>query len=398
MSLIDLLSSEECWRDFYNYKASLACQKPFLKDLKEYILNKKYLSVIETINNGDQFPLPNRSVISKMSSEKKRVVYVYPKAECTVLKLLTHLLLRQYDSIFADNLYSFRPHVTAKDAIKNLLKNSNISKKYSYKVDISNYFNSINIDTFLPILKNTLTDDDRLYTFLSSLLTEKRVYDRGKVIAEDKGIMAGTPQSAFYANLFLNDLDHYFFNNNITYARYSDDIIVFGNTQEQVNTYANRINKHLSDLGLNINTSKEIFSSPSDGFVFLGFKVNGNVVDIAPATIQKLKSKMRRKARALVRWKDRNGIDGESAAKAFIRVFNKKLLDTPEDSELSWSHWFFSVINTSVSLNEIDLYAQDCIRYIISGKRTKSRFNVKYDNIKKLGYKSLVHEYYNYEK
>ena len=118
------------------------------------------------------------------------------------------------------------------------------------------------------------------------------------------------------------------------------------------------------------------------------------MIDIAPATIRKLKQKMRRKARALQRWCQRNGIDGERAAKAFLRIFNRKLLESPRDSELSWSCWFFSVINTADSLREIDAYAQDCVRYLVSGRRTKARYNVRYEDMKALGYRSLVHEYY----
>ena len=75
-------------------------------------------------------------------------------------------------------------------------------------------------------------------------------------------------------------------------------------------------------------------------------------------------------------------------------MFNRKLLDTPEDNDLSWSSWFFSVITTTESLKIIDLYAQDCIRFIISGKRNKKRFDTRYSDIKKLGYRNLVHEYY----
>ena len=44
--------------------------------------------------------------------------------------------------------------------------------------------------------------------------------------------------------------------------------------------------------------------------------------------------------------------------------------------------------------NEIDLYAQDCIRVIISRTHKKSKYNVKYEKIKELEYKSLVNEYY----
>ena len=79
-------------------------------------------------------------------------------------------------------------------------------------------------------------------------------------------------------------------------------------------------------------------------------------------------------------------------------MFDRKLLDAPADNELSWSRWFFPVITTDKSLREIDRYAQDCLRFLLSGKRTKARFNVRYEDLKSLGYRSLVHEYYGFEK
>ena len=89
-----------------------------------------------------------------------------------------------------------------------------------------------------------------------------------------------------------------------------------------------------------------------------------------------------------------SGSAPSAPAAAFIRVFNRKLLESPEGSELSWSYWFFSVINTADSLQEIDAYAQDCLRFLVSGKRTKGRYDVRYEDLKKLGYRSLVNAYY----
>lgn len=129
--------------------------------------------------------------------------------------------------------------------------------------------------------------------------------------------------------------------------------------------------------------------------MFLGFRCSHSEIDIAPATVKKIKAKMHRKSRALLRWRKRNDIEGEKAASAFIRIFNKKLLDDPMDNELTWSCWFFSLINTDKSLKIIDQYAQDRIRYIISGTNKKSRFNVRYKDMKNLGYKSLVNAYYD---
>ena len=191
-------------------------------------------------------------------------------------------------------------------------------------------------------------------------------------------------------------MDRYFADLGVPYARYSDDVIVFAPTKEETEEMADKIRKFLAEYGLAVNPDKEKFSTPSDGFTFLGFSVKGDVVDIAPATVQKLKGKMRRKAKGLLRWSKRADVDGEKAAAAFIRIFNRKLLEGPKDNELTWSFWFFPVINTSESLHVIDLYAQECVRYIISGKRTKARYNVRYEDMKKLGLRSLVHEFYEH--
>ncbi len=392
--MLEKLSREDVWNSFFDYRAGLAGGSAGLEELRSFIDSAGYLRVYQEITEGRDFPLPSKSVISKSSSEKKRTVYSYPPEENMVMKLLTYLVLRRYDGLFSPALYSFRPGRCAKDAVRRLISDPAVKNMYSYKADISNYFNSVDISLLQPELEAALEDDRELYEFLSRLLREPCVMDRGKRIYEKKGIMAGTPISSFYANLFLRGLDEYFCEKGIKYIRYSDDIIVFGNSEEDTEEYAGYIREYLSGRGLSVNPQKEVFSSPEEGWSFLGFSYRRGTVDISSVTVKKIKAKMRRKSRALLRWRERNNISGEKAAAAFIRIFRRKLLESPKDNELSWSFWFFSVINTADSLREIDRYAVDCIRYIITGTRRKSRFRVGYEDIKKLGFVSLVNSYY----
>jgi len=398
MSLIDLLGDKDTWEKFYEYKTSLRCPKSVAAGIRRFIDEEGYIPVCEKIASGDQFALPEKAVISKMSSAKKRVVYTYPEAENTVMKLLTYLVLRKYDGLFARGLYSFRPGRNAKDAVRKLIAVPAGEKRYYYKADIHDYFNSVPVERITPFIKSAVQDDEKLCYFLCEILEEPYVISEGERVAERKGIMAGTPLSSFFANIYLADLDEHFEKEGAVYARYSDDIIVFGDSEEKVKDYAEFIRSFIREKGLEINPDKENYGSYEDGWTFLGFSFSGNTIDIAPVTVKKLKGKMRRKRDALKRWQKRNEHSGEDAARAFIRVFNRKLLESPGGSDLTWSMWFFSLINTTESLKEIDLYAQDCIRYLVSGSHRKSRFNVRYEDIKKLGYKSLVHEYYAYNK
>lgn len=394
MSLIDNLFEKSYWERFYEYKSGLKCSKRFKKELREFVDSEAYLEYEQSVKSLTDLPLPSKSIISKMSSQKKRTVYKYPYNFNMLLKLLTYLTLRKYNHIYTSNLYSFRPGVCAKDAIMAICRTKDIRKMYSYKIDVSDYFNSIPVEKICLELEKNITDDDKLLSFMKTLLREERVISEGKIIEEQKGIMAGTPIASFYANLYLKDLDKYFKDKRVLYARYSDDIIVFAKSESEIREYQETILEFLKNRGLTVNPSKEVFASPEDGFTFLGVQVKDGDIDIAPASVTKLKQKMRRKARALDRWRRREGIDSTKAAAAFIRIFNHKLLEVNEDSDLTWSLWFFPVITTSKSLHEIDLYAQELLRFLISGTHTKSRFNVRYEDLKSLGYRSLVNEYY----
>ncbi len=396
MSLTDKLFEESSWERFFKYKSDLRCSKRFTKELREFIDKKKYLEYAGAVSSLTGLPLPSKAVISKMSSQKKRTVYKYPYEFNMILKLLTYMTLRKYDHIFSPCLYSFRPGICAKDAIDSVCRVRNLHKLYSYKIDVSDYFNSIPVDRICAILDETIKDDDKLLNLMKTLLCEERVISGDNIITEKKGIMAGTPIASFYANLYLKDLDEMFSSKGILYARYSDDIIVFADNEKDIEKYRQMILDHLSSKGLAVNPDKEAFSRPDDGFCFLGIEVKNGDVDIAPASVKKLKQKMRRKARALDRWRHREGIDGTKAASAFIRIFNHKLLEENEDSDLTWSLWFFPVITTSKSLHEIDLYSQELLRFLISGKHNKSRYDVRYEDLKSLGYKSLVNEYYKH--
>lgn len=395
MSLLDRLSQESTWRSFIEYRSRLAVSKGFVRELCAFADSRAYLPVCEAIEAGGEYPLPRRSVISKLGTEKKRVVYTYPDDWNTVIKLLTYLMIRKYDGLFSDGLYSFRAGRTAKDAVRRLTRTKGIWDMCSYKVDVSNYFNSVPTSQLVPMMQSALADDPRLAEFLKALLEEPCVLDGGERIREEKGIMAGTPLSAFYADLYLSELDRHFAELGVPYARYSDDIIVFGQTQQETERHAEFIRGFLAKRGLKVNPAKESFTAAGESWCFLGFVCSRERIDIAPATVKKLKQKMRRKTRALSRWSSRTGAGGEKAAAAFIRIFDRKLLQSPHDNELSWSCWFFSVITTPDTLHELDRYAQDCVRYLITGSRTKSRFNARYGDLKRLGLRSLVAAYYS---
>ncbi len=394
MGILNRLNDENEWNSFLLYKIEQGnLSEKDATDLASFIENKEYAPIVEKMLNGSSFSIPKKSLISKSKVNKKRAVYTFSREENYILKLITYLL-REYDDVFAPNLYSFRKERGVKRATKDIQKINNLNERYVYKVDISNYFNSVDISILKPQLKRALNNDDSLYKFIIKMLENPYACFDGNIIEEEKGIMAGVPISTFLANLYLSELDFYFYENHIPYMRYSDDIIVFAESEQQLSQCIAIIKNCLKNRKLTVNEEKEVISNPNEEWTFLGFSYFQGKIDISLASFEKLKAKMRRKARALSRWADKKGVPREKAAKVFIKRFNAKLYDNPIHNDLTWARWFFPIINTDKTLKLIDSYMLECIRYLATGRRTKAKYNCKYDEIKALGFRSLVNEYY----
>ena len=360
-----------------------------------FVEKEAYLPLAEKMAKGEGLGIPERKIVNKMGTGKKRVVYSFAPNEMLMLKLMAFLLYK-YDDRFAPNCYAFRRGKKAHDAIVSINKAIQGQRMWAYKLDIHDYFNSISIPILLPLLEEMLSDDPQLFRFFENMLTNPKVLNK-VVVEEQHGVMAGTPTSPFLADVYLNEVDHYFCQHNIVYARYSDDIILFAPDFETLQQYKATLMDFLAKYQLEVNPEKERIYSPNEPFDFLGFKCHGRNIDISEATRQKMKGKIRRTTKALLRWKNRNHMEAEKAMKALISQFNRKFFESDDPETLTWSRWFFPLINRTDGLKEIDHYLQQSIRFLGTGKYGKSNYKIDYEMIKALGYKSLVNEFYKFK-
>ena len=398
MSLIDLMDNADVWQEFYLYKQQKGhLNKHDDEELAKIIEQAVYRPIVKRIRDGEHFGYPTKHLINKLGTNKKRVVYCFALQEMWVLKLLAFLLFA-YDDHQPRGCYSFRRDYGAHKAIRTIVCTPSINTMWCYKLDISDYFNSIQIPLLLPILADVISDDPQLLGFLTTLLTADRAYINGVLTEEKRGVMAGTPTSPFLANLYLREMDDFFIAQGLPYARYSDDIIVFANSIEEIDCCKAQINELLKAHGLIINKKKEQLVSPGEKWDFLGVSYHSGTIDLSGSTKDKLKGKIRRKSRALHRWMLRKDAEPERAMKALIRVFNRKFYEGGDANDLTWSRWFFPLINSSDGLKEVDAYLQLYIRYVASGHFRHANYRVDYQTLKHMGYRSLVHEYYSSRK
>lgn len=395
MSILEELNEDAVWDSFLQYKL----EKNHLSAREQekwavFIGERKYRRITEHLTEPEfTFDYPVKICVNKSGTRKKRTVYSFGETESMVLKCMAFLLYR-YDDKISAGCYSFRKNTSAKDAISSILKIPHLKQKFSFKADISNYFNSIPTKQLLAVLGEVITDDGELLSFLTGLLSAGKAYDNGVLVEEDRGAMAGIPIAPFLANIYLLSLDKAFAERGIPYFRYSDDILFFADTQEELTECRDLLQTHIQKKGLKLNPEKITVTLPGEPWEFLGFCYKEGRIDLSQVTKNKLKAKIRRKAHSLYRWRIRKNVDFERTARAMIYTFNRKFYDDTDENRFTWSRWFFPVLSTDEGLKELDAYFVQYIRYLSSGRHYKGNYRVRYEQIKELGYRSLVNEYY----
>jgi len=396
-SILTQLTQQNTWEEFLAYrllKGRFTWHE--FEEADRYVEKEAYLQLAEKTLRGESLGIPTKKNVNKMGTGKKRVVYSFAPDEMLILKLIAFKLY-DYDHCFPPNCYAFRRGIKASDAVLNIIRMLKGQNMWAYKLDIHNYFNSISIDILLPMLEKMLTGDPLLFRFFKNMLTDDRAIYNGETINERHGVMAGIPTAPFLADVYLKEVDQYFYDANIIYARYSDDIIMFAPNLETLETYKKQMASFIMQYQLEINPDKEKIYSPDEAYEFLGFKCHDRDIDISEATKKKMKGKIKRATKSMKRWSIKKGLEPEKAMKGLINHFNRVFFENDDKDGLTWSRWFFPIINNTNGLKEIDHYLQQNIRYLSTGKHNKTNFRTDYNQLKLLGYKSLVNEFYKYK-
>ena len=394
MSILEECKRREVWEDFRDEKKKRdQLTKRELKELDAFLYDERYRNFTDL----SSFPLPEKKTLMKRGSSKKRIVYTYPEEETWLLKLISHLLYR-YDDKIPENCYSFRKHYTAKTAWDDIRKRKDIDQKYVLKLDIHDYFRSMDTEILYNLLKEIIDDDEELLSFFSLILNQDACIEKGEVISEKRGAMPGVPVSSFFANVYLKDLDLYFLKQAIPYLRYSDDILVFADSKDEIDAIYEYITAFLKEMKLTLNEEKYSLSLPGEPFEFLGFRYEKGEIDLSRVTVTKMKAKIRRKARSLYRKKTRKNLSYEKAARELISHFDRVFYDIYGTGAFTWIRFYFPVITTDEGLKEIDECMREYLRYLKSGRHYKGNYSVIYEKLKELGYTPVLAEYYRWKK
>ncbi len=178
--------------------------------------------------------------------------------------------------------------------------------KYVLKCDIKKYFLNIDHVILYSQVSKRIKCPDTLW------LVKKIIHSRdggGEVeyfpgdtifspLERNKGIPIGNLTSQFFANLYLNDFDH-FVKEELRakyYIRYCDDFVVFGNSKMILNNIKSNIIQYLETLRLRLHENKSRVYRTTDGVDFLGYRIFPDRTFVRKGNIKRYRKKLRKMA------------------------------------------------------------------------------------------------------
>jgi len=224
---------------------------------------------------------------------KERTISVAPFRDRVVHHALVGVLEPVIDRRFIYDTYANRKAKGTRRAVR---RAQDFSRHYRYylKTDVAKYFDSIDHHVLLDILARSVKD--RQVIALVSRIAANSDRSRGR--DEGKGLPIGNLTSQFFANLYLDPLDHHVKDESgcRAYVRYMDDMVFFSNCGDDLKKMRVRVQVFLADrLRLRLKESATLLNTTAHGLPFLGFRIFPGTIRVRQENLRRLKKNMKRR-------------------------------------------------------------------------------------------------------
>ena len=155
---------------------------------------------------------------------KRRSIVQMNGLDRLILRSLSQLFQEEWEPYLSPHSFAFRKDRGLHGAVKQLVSYVSQGCEWVAEIDIQNYFDSINQERLLTILRERIEDN--------ALIKLIHHYLRVKLIKEDsaeiktRGLLQGSPLSPVLGNIYLDSLDKALEEQRALFVRYCDDIYI----------------------------------------------------------------------------------------------------------------------------------------------------------------------------
>ena len=261
-------------------------------------LDKNWRKLREKIESGKYTPSPVRRVEIDKPDGGKRKLGIPVVIDRVVQQAMAQKLVPIYENLFSDGSYGYRPGRDIGQAITRVKEYAEQGYTYAVVLDLSKYFDTLNHNRLLNILRRTIRDEQVIQMIKRFL--KAGVIENGGFTATEEGSPQGGNLSPLLANVYLNEFDQEFLRRGVPEVRYADDIVLLAKSRRAAERLLEQSANYLEgELKLTVNRTKSkvvsVFSSRN--FKYLGFTLgkdrSGVHVRVHEKTWKKFKAKLR---------------------------------------------------------------------------------------------------------
>lgn len=171
------------------------------------------------------------------------------------------------EEIFSDFSFAYRRGRGVTDALSLFCVLGN-EHSFAAKLDPVNCFDNMDFDVLYDAVCSFVSEKTVRELIMS--FAKMPVFEDGKCISREKGLLQGAPLSSMLCNIYFHSLDMYLEKENVPFIRYADDIVVFADSAAEINESFEKAGKYLEQkLALQRNTRKCKIAAPIE-LCFLG--------------------------------------------------------------------------------------------------------------------------------